>query len=263
MSFYIFFKIFLLSIIEGVTEFVPVSSTGHLILFNKIINLPSENIESIQISIQLGAILAVFFMYKKKLYSFVSTAKDCYINGSRIFVAVIPVFIVGFLFYDGIKLLFDPIVVAIGLIIGSFFMIMGELYVKNKPLDNGIEKITLRKSIIVGLFQVMAIIPGMSRSGSTIVGGLFAKLNHKTAADFTFLLGVPVIAAAVGYDLLKTGHNLTYIDWTMIISGSIMSFFIACLAIKFFIRFLCQYKLIPFAIYRLLLGLSIIFIIKF
>ena len=165
--------------------------------------------------------------------------------------------------YDTIKeKLFSPIVVAIGLISGACLMLLAEKRLSYAKCKTDIESISYKQATIIGCFQTLSLCPGMSRSGSTITGGIFSNIDHKTSADFAFLLGIPVIGAAVCYDLLKTANELTSMDWMMIAYGSIFSFIVACIAIKLFIRWVSQYKLYPFAFYRIFIGISILILFR-
>ena len=253
-----FLKVILLGIVEGLTEFIPVSSTGHLIIVEDIIHLNIDNPASFQIAIQLGAILAVLVAYKQKITEMLNTTgqiKKLFINLST---AAIPVFIIGFLSYDYIKQnLFSTQTVATGLILGSIGMIIAELTSKNKVKIERLEDMSLKQSLGVGLFQIISLWPGMSRSGATIFGGLFVKLSHRVAADFSFLLALPVISAAVCYDLLKSLNALTLVDLQMILLGGTISFLVAVVAIRTFIHYLEKVTLIPFALYRIFLALVV------
>lgn len=252
-------KVVLLGSVEGLTEFIPVSSTGHLIILEKFLNLNTENVETFQIAIQLGAILAVLVAYRIKLKSILKSKDTTVRLASRLALASLPVFIVGFLSYDFIKThLFSPIYVACALIVGSLAMIFVELKPSKAIKTNQIEDITIKQSLVIGLFQIASLWTGMSRSGSTIVGGLFSSCNHKVAADFSFLLALPVISAAVGYDLFKSVHHLSIDDISMICIGAIISFIVAIFAIKTFLIWLEKVRLIPFAIYRLVLAVFVL-----
>ena len=252
-------KVIILGIIEGLTEFIPVSSTGHLIIFEKILQLKTENTHTFQIAIQLGAISAVFFTYQSKLKSIFQQKEQLVHFIKLLCVAAVPVFIIGFITYDYIKEnLFSPLTVALALITGSIGMIYVELKPSKSLKTNELENISLKQAFSIGCFQVVSLWPGMSRSGATIIGGLFSNLSHRVAADFSFLLALPVISAAVAYDLLKSMHNLTSEDIAMIFVGGLVSFLVAIIAIKTFLIWLEKVKLFPFAIYRIILAFMVL-----
>tara|TARA_E500000178_G_scaffold318728_1_gene340410 strand:- start:193 stop:975 length:783 start_codon:yes stop_codon:yes gene_type:complete len=253
------FKVVLLGIIEGLTEFIPVSSTGHLIIIEKILKLETNNAHTFQIAIQLGAISAVFFSYKSKILKLYQKKEDFIRLIQNLIIAAIPVFIIGFLSYGYIKEnLFSPLTVALALITGSLGMLFVELKPSRKPKTSSLEEISMKQAFIVGIFQIFALWPGMSRSGATIIGGVFMNLTHRVSADFSFLLALPVISAAVLYDLLKSFDKLTGQDLIMILIGGVVSFIVALFAIKTFLKWLDKVRLFPFAIYRIVLALVVL-----
>ena len=254
-----FLKVIILGVIEGLTEFIPVSSTGHLIIVEDFLKLNSDNTHTFQIAIQLGAILAVLFSYQEKIRSLLTHSVNRVHFLKLLVTAALPVFVIGFLCYDYIKeQLFSPITVAMALIVGAIAMILVELKPTNQTKTDKIETITIKQALYVGCFQVISLWPGMSRSGSTIIGGLFVNLSHRTAADFSFLLALPVISAAVLYDLLKSFNQLTPNDIVMILIGGIVSFIVALFAIKTFLIWLEKVRLFPFAIYRIILAIIVL-----
>lgn len=253
-------------IIEGLTEFIPVSSTGHLIILDYFIHFPSEQKETFQISIQVGAITAVLFHYKDFFISFFQHIKNDFSSLYKIIAAISPVFIVGFLFYDFIKLfLFNSSVVVFALVFGGIVMILVDKFsshsLKNyseKPFYESFKEISIKQAFLIGVFQIASLIPGMSRSGSTIVGGIISKLNYKSAADFSFILSFPVIGAAVTYDLLKSSSVLNNNDLYYIGIGLIISFIVGLFAIKTVIKWISKWHLMPFGIYRIILGIGVL-----
>ena len=247
-------KVFLLSIIEGLTEFIPVSSTGHLIIVSELIDFHSQN-GTFEIAIQLGAILAVIVYYKAFFKHLLLTLpRQMILN---LLLASLPVLILGFLFYDFIKsVLMTPVSIASALIVGSILMIFSDTRPSQK---HDIHSLSFKNAFSIGCFQCLALWPGMSRSGATICGGLINKLDHAVAAQFSFILGVPIIGAAVGYDLLKSFHTLSMDDIYAISLGCFFSFFISLFTIRYFLKLLSKTKLLPFAIYRIVIACGILF----
>ena len=260
------FIVILNGIIEGLTEFIPVSSTGHLILLDHFISFPSAQKETFQISIQCGAICAVLFYYRDFFKSFFNQVKKHPENIYKIIVAILPVFIAGFCFYEFIKTyLFNSTVVTAALIFGGTIMILVDKFsmpslkkTSSQSFYESFQELSIKQAFYVGLFQLASLIPGMSRSGSTIVGGVLSKLSYKTAADFSFILSFPVIGAAVIYDLLKSSGELLAIDLYFIAIGLVVSFFIGLIAIKTVIKWISTWYLSPFGIYRIILGIGVI-----
>ncbi len=245
------FEAFLLGVLEGLTEFLPVSSTGHLILASTLLGIEQSSAhKTFEITIQLGSILAVVYLYRDKLFSDFELWK-------KLIVAFIPTGIIGLLFYKHIKELFIPETVALMLILGGIVFIVVERFYNYKEHNiDDVSKITYKKAFFVGLFQSIAMIPGTSRSGATIIGGLLLGLNRKTAAEFSFLLAVPTMFVATFYDIYKNFEEVTHSGiWGEIAIGFVVSFFFAIIAIKSFIAFLSRFSFVPFGIYRILLGL--------
>ncbi len=256
----------LLALIEGLTEFIPVSSTGHLILFGNIIDFTSKKAASFEIFIQLGAILAVVIIYKEKFLGLIPFQEQRQpffkailrgkINpsGLHILLAIVPICILGFIFHKTIKIyLFSPVTVAAALIVGGVMMIIVE-YLPIQYKVKQVEEITYKQALLIGLGQCFAIWPGMSRSGSTIVTGLLLGIRHKPVADFSFIIAVPVMVAAVGYDLLKSWQYLDINDLSYFSLGFLIAFIVAWASIKWFLSVLTKIRLIPFGIYRIVVG---------
>ncbi len=250
----------IIAIVEGLTEFLPVSSTGHMILTQGIMGVKSDDfVKMFTVCIQFGAILSVIFIYWKRFFQ----TWEFY---WKLLVAFIPAAILGFLFSDTIdSLLENPTVVAVMLVIGGVFMLFIDK-IFNKPQDD--QTITYKKSFIIGLCQCIAMIPGVSRSMATIVGGMSQKLNRKTAAEFSFFLAVPTMAAASGYKVLKLlldeqGRVLLTSNIGVLVLGNIVAFVVAILAIKFFISFLTKYGFKAFGYYRIVVGCVILVLMLF
>lgn len=239
------------SIVEGVTEFLPVSSTGHLVLLSHFLSLDqSEFMKSFEIIIQLGAILAVVSLYWKTLI----TKRSLW---PKIIVAFIPTGIVGFFLYKYIKdiLLSSPFVTLAALFIGGIILILVEKFYKNeKEHVDSLEQVSFSSAFLIGVFQSISVIPGVSRAAATILGGIFTGASRKTAVEFSFLLAIPTIAAASGYDLLKTNFSFSLYEWNMLIIGFSGSFIVAYFAIKFFLKYIQNHSFTVFGVYRIILA---------
>lgn len=251
----------LLGIVEGLTEFLPVSSTGHLIIFGNLLGFTEQRAASFEVFIQLGAILAVVVLYRQRFVQLFST-RHRGLSGMPglwlLALTTLPAVIAGFFLHGFIKeRLFSPAVVAIGLLIGGIALIVMERFYK--PVHEAdIEHITKRQALKIGLFQLLALSPGISRSGATIVGGRLVGLSRVAAVEFSFLAAVPVMIAAVSYDLVKSLPNLSGNDIGMFTVGFITAFISAMLAIKFFIKLVQQFTLEPFGWYRVALSCVIL-----
>lgn len=245
----------IIAIIEGLTEFLPISSTGHMILASAAMKIhENEFAKTFQIVIQLGAILAIAIMYMKRFLRGI----NIYL---KLIVAFIPTAIVGFLAYDFIKTyLFNPMVVSISLIIGGIILIIIDKKVENRKSEiKEVEDIPYKNAFYIGLIQCLSMIPGTSRAAATIIGGVFNRFDKKQATEFSFLLAVPTMFAAGGYDLLKTPIDFTREEIIMLISGLFFAFVSAWIAVKIFLRIVEKYGFQYFGYYRIALG--IIFLI--
>ncbi|MBS3903436.1 MAG: undecaprenyl-diphosphatase UppP [Anaplasmataceae bacterium] len=241
----------LLGVVEGITEFLPISSTGHLILTTKLLGIPpTEFVTSFEIAIQLGAIMAVVVLYGWALITNISLLK-------RVVAAFVPTAILGLTLYSFIKeeLLGNVAVVVWSLIIGGFIIIIFEHYHKPKIMGYQDETITYRQAIMIGLIQSISFIPGVSRAAATIMGGLFVGLSRWSAARFSFLLAIPTMSAAVAFDLLKTGANFTSNEYTLLGVGFITAFVMAMISIRYLMRYLEHHNFSLFGIYRIIVGL--------
>ncbi len=253
----------ILGIIEGITEFLPISSTGHLILASNLLGIDQTNFQkSFEIIIQLGAITSVIFLYWKTLWN-IATIKN-------LIVAFIPTGLIGLLFYKIIKtyLMESPAVILWSLLLGGIALIIFELWNTKRAksidsrveiVDFGITNMTYRQSFIIGLCQSIAIIPGVSRSASTIVGGLLLGLQRKTIVEFSFLLAVPTMLVASGFDILKNASSFSSDQFGVLAIGFVTALTVAILAIKFFLKFIQNHTFIPFGIYRV--AVAIIFLL--
>lgn len=250
-----------LGILEGVTEFLPVSSTGHLILFGQWLQFDVP--ATFDIAIQLGAILAVVVLYRRLFLGFLTPKVFSDPQARRIVIAMLPALILGFIFHGYIKQhLFSPITVAWGLLIGGIVMLIVEKLVKTEsPTTTQMTEISYRQALLIGLCQCASLWPGVSRSGATLVGGLMGKLDYKTSAEFSFIMAVPVMVIATGYDFLKSYSSLTPHDLGLIGLGFVVSFIVALAAIQTFLVLIQTWKLRPFAIYRIVIGAGLLWLL--
>jgi undecaprenyl-diphosphatase len=240
----------IIAIVEGITEFLPISSTGHMIITQKLLGMEStEFIRMFSVNIQLGAILSVIVLYWKKfIQSF-----DFYL---KLLVAFLPAAVLGLLFNDFIEnLLENVLVVAISLVLGGIILIFVDNWFKN-PSPR--QEISYPSALKIGFFQVISMIPGVSRSAATIIGGLTQKLTRKNAAEFSFFLAVPTMFGASCYELFKNYKIIDYENIKILLTGNVVAFIVALIAIKGFISFLTKHGFKIFGYYRIAIGLLII-----
>lgn len=255
----------ILGIIEGVTEFLPISSTGHLILASKLLGVADADFtKSFEIAIQFGAILAVVVLYWKKIWSHRETWR-------KVLIAFLPTAVVGFLLYKMLKnyLLSNSTIVVWSLFFGGVALIVFEMWYKRKYHKwNGcpflsINEINYKKSFWTGVWQSLAIIPGVSRSGATIIGGMFMGISREAIVEFSFLLAIPTMAAATGYDLLKSAGSFSFNQFYLLVIGFMVSFIVALLLIKWLLHFIKNHTFIAFGVYRIVIALLFwLFIIR-
>jgi undecaprenyl-diphosphatase len=245
-----FITAFILGIVQGISEFLPISSTGHMILASHLMGLKhTEFLKSFEIAIQVGTILSVVVLYWRSLLVDFEVIK-------RLVVAFIPTGVLGLTLYKLIKgyLLGSETVVLCSLLIGGIFIIAFEYWYREKEdATSEIREISYKNAVIIGLFQSIAMIPGVSRSASTILGGLWLGLKRKTIVEFTFLLAVPTMLAATGYDLIKSGSQFSFDQIQYLLVGFVTAFVVALLTIKFLLQFIKTHTFIPFGIYRIVL----------
>ena len=244
------FDAIILAIVEGITEFLPISSTGHMIIAQHLLGLEnSEFLKAFIVNIQFGAILSVVVLYWKRFFK----SLNFYY---KLLLAFIPAAILGFLLGDYIDAMLESvIVVAVSLFLGGIFLLFIDKWFGKSKTDN---EVTYKNAFVIGLFQCIAMIPGVSRSAATIIGGMAQKLDRKSAAEFSFFLAVPTMFAASAYKMLKTYEVITSKDIDLLIVGNVVAFIVAMLAIKGFIAFLTRYGFKAFGVYRIIVGAVII-----
>jgi undecaprenyl-diphosphatase len=260
----------IIAIVEGLTEFLPVSSTGHMVITSSLLGIQSNEFTKLfEVAIQLGAILAVVVLYWKKFFNF--QRWQFYV---KLVIAVLPALLLGYLFSDVIdNLLESSITVAITMLLGGVVLLFIDSFFK-KPEVESEEKLSYIKAFIIGCWQVIAMIPGVSRSAATIIGGMQQKLTRNLAAEFSFFLAVPTMFAATIHSLFlkkwpATGDNVkgyelifaTHGNTVAFIVGNVVAFVVALLAIKFFINYLKVYGFKLFGIYRIIAGLVLLILI--
>ena len=247
-----------LAIIEGVTEFLPISSTGHMIIASSFFGIAQDDFTKLfTVVIQLGAILSVVVLYFKRFFQ----TLDFYF---KLLVAFIPAVVFGLLFSKKIDaLLENPVTVAVSLVLGGIILLKVDDWFTNKEEAQSTEEISYPTALKIGLFQCLAMIPGVSRSGASIIGGMSQKLSRKTAAEFSFFLAVPTMLGATVkkcYDYYKDGFVLNHDQINLLIIGNVLAFIVAMLAIKSFIGYLSKHGFKMFGYYRIIAGLAILII---
>jgi undecaprenyl-diphosphatase len=256
----------ILGIVQGITEFLPISSTGHLIIIENYLKLSNnrEFTNMFEVVIQSGSIIAVIWYFRKKIFPRKTEIKPFTLDNPvyslwlKIIIAFIPAAITGVLFHDIIdELLFNPFYVSIALITGGILILIAETKKLNIKTETK-HQINYKQSVLVGIFQCLALWPGMSRSASSIIGGLFSGFNRKTAAEFSFFLAIPTLLGATCYKLLKSGMDFNQQEWLVLGIGTIVTFIISWIVIALFMNFIKKHSLSVFAYYRIALGLILI-----
>jgi len=252
------FETIVIAIVEGLTEFLPVSSTGHMIITQGIMGMESTDfVKAFTVNIQFGAILSVVVLYWKRFFQSINFYRN-------LLVAFLPAAVIGFLAGDFIdSMLESVVVVAIMLVLGGIFMLFVDKWFAKTDDD---QQMNWKRSLKIGFFQCIAMIPGVSRSMATIVGGMSSGLSRKNAAEFSFFLAVPTMAAAAGYKLLKlvtdpAGSAMLSEHLTTLLIGNLVAFVVAMGAIKFFISFLTKYGFKAFGYYRIIVGILILILV--
>lgn len=249
------FDAIILSVVEGLTEFLPVSSTGHMILTSKILGLEQNNIlKCFEVVIQLGSILAVVCMFFNRL-------KQDFKLWTKLIIAFLPTAIIGFLFYSHIKKFFSPQTTSYMLIFWGVIFIIVELFLQKKGKEftkiHNINDISYKKAFLIGFSQCFAMIPGTSRSGATIISSLLLGIDRGVAATFSFLLAIPTMLSATAYDVYKNYEIFSQNsqNFTIFTIGAILAFIVAFVSIKLFLNFVSKFNYIPFGIYRIIIGI--------
>lgn len=256
-----FISAVILGIVEGITEFLPISSTGHLILASNFLKIEqTEFVKTFEIAIQSGAILSVIFLYGRIIIRDFEVIK-------RILIAFIPTAIIGLTLYKFIKqyLIGNSDVVLISLFIGGVVLILVELLLRSKGGDLDLraptDQLSYERAFVIGLFQSISMVPGVSRAAATIIGGILVGLPRKTAVEFSFLLAVPTMLAAAALDLKETSLVFDSNQWAALIVGLITSFIVALVSIKWLLKYVQTNTFIPFGIYRIVLSLIYFFLV--
>jgi undecaprenyl-diphosphatase len=246
-----------IGVIEGFTEFLPISSTGHMIVASEFLGIEQSSvIKAYEVIIQFSAILAVMLLYRDKI-----NLREIEL-WKKIIGAFFPLAIIGFLLKDSIKEIFTLSTVAWMFIIGGIiFIIVEQFHEDIESQSTEVEEISWRQAMIIGFGQVFSLIPGTSRAGATIIGGMLTGLDRKTSSDFSFLLAIPVMAAVSGYDLLKHYQDFANANWSAFLAGFIVSFIVAYITVKLFLVFIQKFTFIAFGIYRIIFGIILLLII--
>ncbi|MFP3917695.1 undecaprenyl-diphosphate phosphatase [Lysinibacillus telephonicus] len=273
MEFFDLIKAIILGFVEGMTEFAPVSSTGHMIIVDDLWLktkefLGSGSANTFKIVVQLGSILAVVVVMWKRMLSLVGLYKiegqtpSRKFNLGHVLVGIIPAGVFGVLFEDYIdENLFFTSTVIVGLILGAILMIIADKFAPKRPAVKTLDDLSYGKAFKIGLIQCLSLWPGFSRSGATISGGVLLGLDHKTASDFTFIMAVPIMAGASGLSLVKNWDQINADHFWFYVIGFISAFIFALISIKFFLKLISRIKLVPFAIYRIILAVILIVVI--
>lgn len=251
------FESIIIAIVEGITEYLPISSTGHMIITSSLLGIEKDEFTKLfEVAIQLGAILAVVVLYWRKFFDF--SRWQFYV---KLIVAVIPALVLGKLFSDQIdQLLESPTTVAISLLVGGIILLfIDKVFVQHTIGDEA--DISYGRAFAIGVWQCLAMIPGVSRSASSIIGGMQQKLTRKLAAEFSFYLAVPTMCAATGYKLMKGYKTFTADHVQLLIIGNVVAFIVAIVAIKFFIGFLQKHGFRLFGWYRIIAGIVLLILI--
>ncbi len=256
----------ILGIVEGVTEFLPISSTGHMILTSHLMHLNDQFVDTFEVVIQLGAILAVVVLYASRFKMLLKPSEDHAFSGLRglllLMVTSFPAAFLGLVLHKKIETyLFGPGPVLAALVVGAVAIILVERQVFRHSVRS-LDDIGFKQALMIGCFQCFALWPGMSRSASTIIGGLFSGLERNVAAEYSFIAAVPIMVMATGYSLVKSLDLLQGYNLMVLAVGFVTAFVSAILAIKFFIRLLQRWTLVPFGIYRIGLAIVMFFVFQ-
>ncbi len=267
-------KVVFLGIVEGITEWLPISSTGHMLLVDEFlkINMTDEFKEMFFYVIQLGAILAVVLIFWKKIFPFQFgdktksvIRKDVFSMWFKVVAACVPGAVVTIFFDDIIeRYLHTPLVIAITLIVYGIAFIWIEIWnKKRRPIVRNVDDFSYRTAFIIGLFQVLSIIPGTSRSGATIIGALLIGVSRVAAAEFTFFLAVPVMIGMSGLKMLKFGFDFSAEEFIVLLIGTFVAFFVSVVVIKFLMSYIKKHDFRVFGLYRILVGIAVLVLLCF
>ncbi|MFD1803940.1 undecaprenyl-diphosphate phosphatase [Mixta tenebrionis] len=256
----------ILGIVEGLTEFLPVSSTGHMIIVGHLLGFEGDKAETFEVVIQLGSILAVVVMFWRRLFGLIGIhfgqvrhegTGTGHLTLIHILLGMAPAVAIGLILHDQIKSLFNPVNVMYALIVGGVLLLVAEYLKPKQPKAPGIDDITYRQAFMIGCFQCLALWPGFSRSGATISGGMLMGVSRYAASEFSFILAVPMMMGATVLDLYKSMGFLTLEDLPMFAVGFVTAFVVALLAIKFFLHLIKRISFVPFAIYRFIVAAAV------
>lgn len=260
----------ILGVVEGLTEFLPVSSTGHMIIVGHLLGFEGQTAETFEVVIQLGSILAVVVMFWRRLFGLIGIhfgrppehegVGKGRLSLIHILLGMIPAVVLGLVLHDAIKSLFNPVNVMYALVVGGVLLIAAECLKPKVPSAVGVDDITYRQAFMIGCFQCLALWPGFSRSGATISGGMLMGVSRYAASEFSFLLAVPMMMGATALDLYKSIGFLTMGDLPMFAVGFVTAFIVALIAIKTFLQLIKRISFIPFAIYRFVVAAVVFFI---
>ncbi len=252
----------ILGLVEGLTEFLPISSTGHMIIVGDLLSYTGEQAKTFEICIQLGAIFAVCWHYRMRLVRVVaglSSQASAQRFALNLIIGVLPAAVFGLLLHKTIKAhLFNPVVVASAFIVGGLMILLVERR-ERQPRITEVDDMDWRDALKLGFFQVLALIPGTSRSGATIIGGLLSGLSRQAATEFSFFLAIPTMFMATGYDIFKSWQHLAGQDFVSIAVGFVVAFFSALLAIKGLLRYVAHHNFRAFAYYRIVFGILVLY----
>jgi undecaprenyl-diphosphatase len=267
MEFIVIVKAVFLGIVEGITEFLPISSTGHMILVDEFLKLSDNKsfTTAFEVIIQMGAILSVVVIYFNKLWPFSGSAEEKKIKWllwAKVIVAVLPAVVLGFGFHKQIEeKLFNPVTVASALIFYGVAIILIETFWKKNAVITDAANVTFKIALLIGFFQCLAMMPGTSRSAATIIGALLLGLSRAAAAEFSFFLAIPTMAGASLLKIVKNGISFNAAQWGIIAVGFIVSFLVAWLVIKVFINYIQKHDFKIFGYYRIVLGIIVLIIL--
>ncbi len=256
------FFAFILGIIEGLTEFLPVSSTGHMIIVGHLLGFTGQKAETFAVIIQLGSILAVVVLFWRRLFALIGIhfgpiphqGKIRHLTLLHLLLAMTPAVIAGLLFHDAIKSLFNPQSVMYALIWGAVLLLIAEGLKAKNPQTTELDQMTYRQAFMIGCFQCLALWPGFSRSGATIAGGMLMGITRYTASEFSFILAVPMMLGASGLSFYNSLTFLTFSDLPLFTMGFITAFLVAIVTMKTFLALIQRISFIPFAVYRFIVA---------